>query len=32
MEASRVGPDDNVYVSNGGAFVPEGQVVLLTNH
>jgi DNA-binding beta-propeller fold protein YncE len=27
-----VGPDGNVYVSNGGAFVPEGQVVRLTNH
>jgi glucose/arabinose dehydrogenase len=27
-----VGPDGNVYVSNGGAFVPQGQVVRLTNH
>ena len=27
-----VGPDGNVYVSNGGAFVPEGQMVRLTNH
>lgn len=27
-----VGPDGNVYVSNGGAFVPQGQVVKLTNH
>jgi hypothetical protein len=27
-----VGPDSNVYVSNGGAFVPEGQVVRLTKH
>ena len=27
-----VGPDAAVYVSNGGAFVPEGQVVRLTNH
>jgi sugar lactone lactonase YvrE len=27
-----VGPDGNVYVSNGTAFVPEGQVVRLTNH
>ena len=27
-----VGPHGNVYVSNGGAFVPQGQVVRLTNH
>jgi hypothetical protein len=27
-----VGPDAHVYVSNGGAFVPEGQVVRLTNY
>src|SRR5260370_1492703 len=27
-----VGPDGNVYVSNGGAFVPQGQVVRLNNH
>jgi hypothetical protein len=27
-----VGPDANVYVSNGTAFVPQGQVVRLTNH
>jgi len=27
-----VGPDGNVYVSNGGAFVPQGQVVRLTSH
>ncbi len=27
-----VGPDAHVYVSNGAAFVPEGQVVRLTNH
>src|SRR5216683_2714131 len=27
-----VGPDGNVYVSNGGAFVPQGQVVRLMNH
>ncbi len=27
-----VGPDSHVYVSNGAAFVPEGQVVRLTNH
>ncbi len=27
-----VGPDASVYVSNGGAFVPEGQVVRLTQH
>lgn len=27
-----VGPDGNVYVSNGTAFVPQGQVVRLTNH
>jgi hypothetical protein len=27
-----VGPDAKVYVSNGAAFVPQGQVVRLTNH
>jgi glucose/arabinose dehydrogenase len=27
-----VGPDGNVYVSNGGAFEPQGQVVRLTSH
>ena len=27
-----VGPDASVYVSNGGAFVPEGQVVRLALH
>ena len=27
-----VGPDSSVYVSNGSAFVPQGQVVRLTNH
>lgn len=27
-----VGPDANVYVANGGAFVPEGQVVRLDEH
>ena len=27
-----VGPDASVYVSNGTAFVPQGQVVRLTNH
>jgi hypothetical protein len=27
-----VGPDGNVYVSNDVAFVPQGQVVRLTNH
>ncbi|MGA8432051.1 MAG: ScyD/ScyE family protein [Candidatus Sulfotelmatobacter sp.] len=27
-----VGPDGNVYVSNNVAFVPQGQVVRLTNH
>jgi glucose/arabinose dehydrogenase len=27
-----VGPEGNVYVSNGTAFVPQGQVVRLTNH
>ena len=27
-----VGPDGNIYVSNGTAFVPQGQVVRLTNH
>jgi hypothetical protein len=27
-----VGPDGSVYVSNGTAFVPQGQVIRLTNH
>jgi len=27
-----VGPDGRVYVSNGTAFVPQGQVLRLTNH
>jgi len=27
-----IGPDANVYVSNGTAFVPQGQVLRLTNH
>ena len=27
-----VGPDGNVYVSNGTAFVPQGQVLRLANH
>ena len=27
-----VGPDAHVYVSNGAAFVPQGQVLRLTNH